>query len=162
MQTQGYEIRVRSAVPVPADIPPARRPTCSCTVVLPDRVQARLQNASSLVMRRNLVFRGILPPRPPDDQLRRPRRRVCSPSRGASQVDVIVGPERTRHIVTVLFGGPQYCGALSNNMPPGETTCNGVTRGFSSDYLQGRSGHGRENVERSVGFYGTGLWVTLE
>jgi len=66
----------------------------------------------------------------------------------------------------VLFGGTQYCGALSNNMPPGETTCNGVTRGFSSDYLQGRgrSGHGREGgkVGRSVGFYGTGLWVKLE
>ena len=45
--------------------------------------------------------RGVMPPCPPDDQLRRSRRRVRSPSRGASKVDVIVGPERPRHIVTV-------------------------------------------------------------
>ncbi len=62
LQTQGYEIRVRSVVPVPADIPPARRPGRRCTIVHPARVQARLQNSRSLVMRRDLVLRGILPP----------------------------------------------------------------------------------------------------
>ena len=41
-----------------------------------------------------------MPPRPPDDQLRRPRRRVRSPRHRASKVGVIVGPERPRHIVT--------------------------------------------------------------
>ena len=51
---------------------------------------------------RGVVLR-VMPPRPPDDLLRRPRRQVCSPSRGASKVDVIVGPERTRHIVTPLL-----------------------------------------------------------
>ena len=51
---------------------------------------------------RGVVLR-VMPPRPPDDQLHSPRRRVRSPSRGASKVDVIVGPERTRHIVTPLL-----------------------------------------------------------
>ena len=50
---------------------------------------------------RGVVLR-LMPPRPPDDPLCRPRRRVRSPSRGASKVDVIVGPERTRHIVAML------------------------------------------------------------
>ena len=49
-QIRGYEIRVQSVVPVPADIPPARRPGCRCTVVHPARVQARLLNFRSLVM----------------------------------------------------------------------------------------------------------------
>ena len=52
---------------------------------------------------RGVVLR-VMPPRPPDDQLRRPRRRVRSPSHEASKVDVIVGPERTRHIVTHHVG----------------------------------------------------------
>ena len=51
---------------------------------------------------RGVVLR-LMPPRPPDYQLCRPRRRVRSTSRGASKVVVIVGPERTRHIVTPLL-----------------------------------------------------------
>jgi len=109
-QIRGYEIRVQSVVPVPADIPPARSPGCRCTVVHP----ARVQDFRSLVMirvvaRHDSACRGVvlrvMPPRSPDDQLHRHRRRVRSPSRGASKVDVIVGPERTRHIVTRLSSG---------------------------------------------------------
>ena len=40
---------------------------------------------------RRVVIR-VMQPRPPDDPLRGPRRRVCSLSRGASEVDVMLGP----------------------------------------------------------------------
>ena len=50
-----------------------------------------------------LCHRGVIrvmPPRLPDDPLRGPIRRVRSPCRGASKVDVMLWPERPRHIVT--------------------------------------------------------------
>ena len=75
---------------------------------------------------RGIVLR-VIPPRPPDDQLHRPRRRVRSPSRGASKVDVIVGPERTRHIVTPLpwlelneLGSMSACRLVVTAPPPPE------------------------------------------
>ena len=42
-------------------------------------------------------------PRLPDDPLRSPSRRVRSPRRGPSKVDVMLGPEQPRHSVTKLF-----------------------------------------------------------
>ena len=54
---------------------------------------------------RRVVLR-VMQPRPPDDPLRGPRRRVRSLSRGASEVDVMLGPERPRHIVTQMTSGP--------------------------------------------------------
>ncbi len=42
-------------------------------------------------------------PRPPGDPLRGPSQRVRSPRRGASKVDVMLGPERPRLIVTPLL-----------------------------------------------------------
>ncbi len=61
-----------------------------------------------ITLYRRVVLR-VMHPRPPDDPLRGPSRRVRSPRRGArqsaskiSKVDVMLGPERPRHIVTSI------------------------------------------------------------
>jgi hypothetical protein len=53
--------------------------------------------------------RGGLPPRPPDDQLRRPRRRVRSLSRGTRKIDVAFGTSKLEQAENVPTESELFC-----------------------------------------------------
>ena len=80
----------------PQHLEPRIAPPRSVAHQTPPRITQYMSSHRRVVLR-------VMPPRPPDDQLHSPRRRARSPSRGASKVDVIVSPERTRHIKTPLL-----------------------------------------------------------
>jgi hypothetical protein len=122
-------------------------------------------------LRRDLTFQGIIQPlltlyrrdvvrvmypRPPDDSLCGPgrrvrshRRRVHSPRRGTSEVNVMLGPERPRHIVEEMTSGP------ARSRGPSGPTAHAVPQPIRSSGSRGMiSKYGPSNPSRRYGFSG--------